>query len=84
MGLNAHALRLANLQVTRPIYRGKSGRLYERPVVHDPAVIRRNMAAINAFAESGGSGRGSAAGALGGFLLREDIRGLADAYPTTR
>ena len=81
VSLNAHALRLANLQVTQPIYVGESGRLYERPVVHDPAVIRRNMEAINAFAESVGQDVDLLLVPSAGFLLREDIRGLADAYP---
>lgn len=81
VSVNAHVLRLANLQVTRPIYIGESGRLYERPVVNDPAVIRRNMEAINAFAESVGQDVDLMLVPSAGFLLREDIRGLADDYP---
>ena len=81
LSLNAHALRFANLQVTQPIYAGRSGRLYERPVVNDPAVIRRNMEAINAFAASVGQRVDLMLVPSAGFLLREDIRGLADDYP---
>jgi len=79
--VNAHALRFANLQVTRPIYVGESGRLYERPVINDPAVIRRNMEAINAFADAVGRDVDLMLVPSAGFLLREDIRGLADDYP---
>lgn len=79
--VNAHALRLANLQVTQPIYVGQSGRLYERPAVNDPAVIRRNMEAINAFAEAVGQKVDLLLVPSAGCLLREDIRGLADDYP---
>lgn len=84
VGLNAHALRLGNLQVTQPIYVGGSGRLYERPAVFDAEVIRRNMAAINAFAETLGQDVDLMLVPSAGCLLREDITGLADEYPDDR
>ena len=81
VGLNAHALRLANLQVTRPIYVGRSGRLYERPAVYDEAVIRRNMEAVNAFADGLDREVDLILVPSAGCLLGEDVAGLADEYP---
>ena len=52
LNLSAEADRWENLQVTKEIYRGKSGRLYESPAPRDEGVIKRNMAALNAFAET--------------------------------
>ncbi len=84
VGLNAQALRLSNLQVTQSIYPGSSGRLYERPVEYDPEVIRRNMAAVNAFADGLGRDVDLMLVPSAGYLLQEDIPGLKDPYPDDR
>ena len=41
LNLGAEADYWENLQVTKEIYRGKSGRLYESPAAYDEAEIRR-------------------------------------------
>ena len=84
VGLYAHALRLSNLQVTQPIYAGRSGRLYERPVSFDAAVIRRNMDTVNAFAEALQQDVDLMLVPSAGYLLRDDIAGLSDEYPDDR
>ena len=80
LNLGAEADRLENLQVTKEIYRGKSGRLYERPAPWDEAVIGRNMAALTAFAETVAQPVDLALVPSAGYWMAEDIPGLADPY----
>ena len=80
LNLSAEADRWENLQVTKEIYRGKSGRLYESPAAYDEAEIRRNMAALNAFAETVAQPVDLALVPSAGFWMAEDIPGLADPY----
>ena len=84
VGLNARALYWSNLQVTRPVYPGRSGRLYEAPAAYDEAVIARNMDAINAFARDLGQELDLMLVPSAGFVLQEDLAGLADPYPDDR
>ena len=84
IGLNARAERLMGLQATEEIYLGESGRLYERPCRPDPAVSRRNMDALNAFADTVGQRVDMLLIPSAGYMLRGDIRGVADPYVDDR
>ncbi|MCR5087926.1 MAG: hypothetical protein K6C08_00250 [Oscillospiraceae bacterium] len=84
VGLSAGTDRFMNLQVTKEIYVGKSGRLYERPSAYSAETIRRNMSILNTFAEAVGQPVDLVLVPSAGFLMRDDITGLKDAYEDDR
>lgn len=71
--------RLSLRQTTKEIYVGKSGRLYERPETRTDR-LESNVEAINRFAESLGKEVDLMVIPSSGYLLQEDIGGLADPY----
>ena len=81
VGLNAQYDRLSGRQVTKEIYRGRSGRLYEAPEPMTEAQIRRNMAAVNDFAVAAGVPVDVMLVPSAGAVLPEDMPLLADPYP---
>ena len=80
VGLNARYDLLSGRQSTKDIYRGKSGRLYEAPVIPDDAEIERRMGVIRDFAEASGRELFFALIPSAGFVLREDMPALSDPY----
>ncbi len=84
VGLSARTDRLMNLQVTKEIYVGKSGRLYERPSAWSEETIRRKMSIVNAFAEKLGQTVDLVLVPSAGFLMQDDIAGLRDPYEDER
>lgn len=81
VGLNARYDLLSGRQVTKEIYRGKSGRLYEAPVSLDDKEIERRMGVIRDFAEAVGRPVHFVLIPSAGFVLREDMPALSDPYP---
>ena len=80
VGLSASADRWMNLQVTKDIYITGSGRLLERPYPFSAETIRRNLSAINDFAEQTGKTVDLMLVPSAGYFLNEEIRGLKDEY----
>lgn len=80
VGLAANAQRLMGLQVTKDIYVGDSGRLYEAPYRENAAATESNMEAINAFAEKLGRKVDFMLVPSAGYMMQEDISGLKDPY----
>lgn len=80
VGLSASADRWMNLQVTKDIYISAGGRLLERPYPFSGKTIRRNLSAINDFAEKTGKTVDLMLVPSAGYFLNEDIRGLKDEY----
>ena len=80
VGAAAWADRFANLQVTKDIYVGRSGRLYERPAPYDEKTIERNIGAIAAFADQRTQKVDLMLIPTAGYMMQEDIRGLKDPY----
>ena len=84
VGLNAYYELLSGRQAMNAIYRGTSGRLYEAPVRFDDAAVRRNMSAINDFADSVGREIDLMLVPSAGYVLRQDIPFPADPYEDDR
>lgn len=84
VGVNAQAERMLNLQVSKEIYLGKSGRLYERPVCFDEKVIRKNMDYFCQFTDKNDIPVDLILVPSAGFLMQDDIRGLMDPYEDDR
>ena len=80
VGLNAAYDRLSGRQVTKEILRGRSGRLYEAPEPYVEAVIRRNMAAVNAFAEAVGQPVDCMLIPSAGYMQQDDMPLLYDPW----
>ena len=78
--LNAYADMTLNLQATKDIYVGHSGRLYERPYEYDEESADRNMQAINNFAREVDQEVSLMIVPSAGFFMHDDIVGLADPY----
>lgn len=81
VGLNARYDLLSGRQVTKDIYVGKSGRLYEAPVEKNDAVIAARMETVNAFAAALGRPIDFALIPSAGYVLRDDMPRLSDPYP---
>ena len=81
VGLDARTTLLTGRQTATAIYRGRSGRLYEAPATLDSERVRRNMAAINDFADAIQQGLDLMLVPSAGLLLWEDLPPLADPYP---
>ena len=67
-------------QNTKEILLGRSGRLYERPVLWDAAAAEENIEALRAFAEKTGKKPTLMLIPSAGWLLREDLPGLREDY----
>ncbi len=80
VGLAANYDRLSGRQVTKDIYVGDSGRLYEAPVEWNESAARRNMSVINDFALTVGQRVDIMIVPSAGYVLNYDISGLADPY----
>lgn len=84
IGLNAAAERAAGLQVTKEIYIGRDGRLFERPCTDDDGTLEKNRAAIAEFAGAVGKTVDVMLVPSAGFLMRDQISDLADPYTDDR
>ena len=84
VGLDAYYTLYSGRQATKEIYRGKSGRLYEAPVPFHEKAIRRNMAAVNDFAETTGRQIDLMLVPSAGYILQEDIPYPKDPYQDDR
>lgn len=80
IGVSAYADLLLNLQVTKDIYIGKDGRLFERPAEYRPEIIRRNMDTLNRFAETANREIDFMLVPSSGYLMSDSITGLSDPY----
>ncbi len=80
VGLNAWYDWASGRQGSKDIYRGKSGRLYEAPAPADQEQIRRNTAAICAFAQSLDRSVDLMLVPSAGYVLQEDMPPLTDPY----
>jgi len=83
VGLNAYVDKLTGRQVTKDVYVAQGGFLVEAPVVWDEAAAKKNMAAINAFAEKAGKPVDLMIVPSAGFCLEDRVEGLADPYRDT-
>ncbi len=81
VGLNAEYDLLSGRQVTKEIYRGKSGRLYEAPAQASAGQIERNLEAVNSFAAVSDCPVDLMLVPSAGCVLWEDLPVLADPYP---
>ena len=72
---------LSGRQDTKEILRGRSGRLYERPVEWDAASVRGDLDALCAFAEKTGLETTLMLVPSAGSVLRDDLPGLRAEYP---
>ncbi len=81
VGLNAGYDLLSGRQLTKDVYLGSGGRLFEAPVENDPAVLERNMDAINAFAQAAGRRVDLLLVPSAGYILGEALPPLAGPYP---
>ncbi len=80
VGLAANGERLMGLQVTKDIYVGESGRLYEAPCRADGASTEEHMEYINAFAQKLGRDVDFMLVPSAGYMMQEDIKGLKNPY----
>jgi len=80
VGLNAYYDLLSNRQVTKEVYLAAGDRLVERPQIWDAAQVKKNMDAINAFAQTIGQNVDLMIVPSAGYALRDTIQGLADPY----
>ncbi len=84
VSLSAWADWLLNLQVTKEIYVGRSGRLYECPAAFSGKTIEQNMAVLNDFAETIGQNVDLILIPSAGAVMQEDVAGLSDPYEDGR
>ena len=80
VGVAANAERFVGLQVTKDIYVGESGRLYEAPYRENSAATETNMAAINDFAKTLDTPVDFMLVPSAGYMMQDDIQGLKDPY----
>ena len=80
VGLSAYYDLLSGRQVAQDIYVAREGRLVEAPVRMDREAIRRNMKAINGFAELTGARVDLMIVPSAGFIYRDTVLGLKDDY----
>ncbi len=80
VGVAANTERLMGLQVTKDIYVGESGRLYEAPYRENSSATEENMTAINAFAEKLGRSVDLMLVPSAGYMMQDDIKGLKNPY----
>lgn len=80
VGLNAYFEGATGRQVSKDIYVAEDDRLVEAPVKWNRELARKNMTAINAFAESVEAPVDLMLVPSAGWANQETIRGLADPY----
>lgn len=80
VGLNAYYELLTGTQISQKVCVAAGDRLMEPPPVWNPAAVEKNMAAINAFAETVGQRVDLMLVPSAGFILEDSIRGLHDPY----
>lgn len=83
VGLSAYYDKLTGRQVTKDVYTAEGDRIVEAPVVWDEAAAKKNMTAINAFADTVGQKVDLMIVPSAGFCLEQTVRGLADPYEDT-
>lgn len=80
VGLNAYYELLTGRQISAKVCVAARGRLIEPPVSMNLAAVEKNMAAINAFADSIGQRVDMMLVPSAGFILQDTILGLHDPY----
>ena len=80
VGLSAYYDLLTGRQVAKDIYVAEGDRLVESPIQMDEDAIRRNMKAINAFAENTGKQVDLMIVPSAGYIYRDTVKGLKDPY----
>lgn len=80
VGLWANLERLTGKQVTKDVYLAENDRLVEKPQKWDEQAARKNMDAINRFAEENGVAVDLMIVPSAGFVYEDTICGLKDPY----
>lgn len=80
VGLNAYVDLLSNRQVTKDVYLAEGDRLVEAPIVWNEAGAKRNMAAINQFAQKVDCPVDLMLVPSAGYVLQDTVVGLQDPY----
>lgn len=80
VGIASYYDLLSGRQVTKDVYLAKGDRLVEAPVKWNPAAATKNMAVINAFAETLGGNVDLMLVPSAGYVLEDSVLGLQDAY----
>ncbi len=80
VGFNAYLDLFTGKQATKDIYLAQGDRLVEAPKQEDPAAVKKNMAAINAFAENLSIPVELMIVPSAGFCLEDTVTGLANPY----
>lgn len=80
VGLNAYHELLTGRQISQKVYMAAGDRLVEPPAAWNPAAVEKNMAAINAFAETVGQRVDLMLVPSAGFILEDSIWGLHNPY----
>lgn len=83
VGFNAYVDKLTGRQVTKDVYVTADGRLVEAPVQWDEAAAKKNMTAINGFAEKIKMPVDLMIVPSAGFCLEDRLEGLAAPYRDT-
>jgi len=83
VSLWANLERLSGKQVTKDVYLAENDRLVEAPVKWEEETARKNMNALNKFAEENGVQIDFMVVPSGGFVYEETIKGLKDPYRDT-
>jgi len=83
VGFSAYLDKFTGRQVTKDVYVTKDGYLVEAPVVWDEAAVKKNMSAINAFAEKAGRDVDLMIVPSAGFCMEDRVEGLANPYRDT-
>ncbi len=84
VGLSAYYDKLTGRQVTKDVYTAEGDRIVEAPVSWDEAAAKKNMAAINSFADTVEQKVDLMIVPSAGFCLEQTVRGLADPYQDTQ
>ena len=80
VGLNAYYDLLSGRQVTKDVYLAEGDRIVEAPVQWDEAQVKKNMNAINKFAETTGQMVDLMIVPSAGYCLEDTVLGVADPY----
>lgn len=80
VGLNAYYDLFSGRQVTKDVYLADGDRIVEAPVTWNDIQVRKNMNAINKFAETIGQKVDLMIVPSAGFCLQDSVKGLSDPY----
>lgn len=80
VGLNAYYDLFSGRQVTKDVYLAEDDRIVEAPVTWNDIQVRKNMNAINKFAETIGQKVDLMIVPSAGFCLQDSVKGLSDPY----